>query len=39
MLTDMVSLRKQKERSKSPAKEKAPDARLHRGLFSEFSEP
>ena len=39
MLTDMVSSRNQKERSKSPAKEKAPDACCIEGFFSEFSEP
>lgn len=39
MLTDMVSSRKQKERSKSLAKEKAPGATCIEGFFSEFSEP
>ena len=36
MLTDMVSSRNQKGRSKSPAKEKAPGATCIEGFFQNF---
>ena len=39
MLTDMVSSRNQKGRSKKPSIQKSPRCYMHRGLFSEFSEP
>ena len=40
MLTDMVSSRNQKGRSKKPSiLQKSPRCCMHRGLFSEFSEP
>ena len=39
MLTDMVSSRNQKGRSKKPSIQKAPGATCIEGFFSEFSEP